>query len=82
MYTFPEDYEEYKTMPPGTTYDVTVDLADWYDLSQPDRYTVTARWCCRMQSEPHERAAEPIVIEVIREEGADSHLSDPAEPRT
>ena len=64
----PEGYEEYKTMPPGTTCDVTVDLADWYDLSQPDRYTVTAHWCGFVKSEPYERTADPITIEVLRRE--------------
>jgi len=59
---------EWRTIKPGRIYDVEIDLADWYDISQVGRYTIKANWCARAKQAPYARESNTVNIAVVPRE--------------
>lgn len=59
---------EWRTIKPGRIYDVEIDLADWYDISQVGRYTIKANWCVRAKQAPYARESNTVNIAVVPRE--------------
>ena len=59
---------EWRTIKPGRIYDVEIDLADWYDISQVGRYTIKANWCVRAKRAPYARESNTVTIAVVPRE--------------
>jgi len=59
---------EWRTIKPGRIYDVKIDLADWYDISQVGRYTIKANWCVQAKQAPYARESNTVNIAVVPRE--------------
>ncbi|MHC4564996.1 MAG: HEAT repeat domain-containing protein [Planctomycetota bacterium] len=60
-----------RTIGPGRISEVTIDLADWYDLSRIGKYTVKANWCAFAETTPYKRESNTIAISTMPPEQAD-----------
>jgi hypothetical protein len=59
---------EFKIIEPNQSYDIEINLADWYDFSQIGRYSVKANWCCFIKRAPYERHSVISDIIIVSQE--------------
>ena len=73
---------EFKIIKPDKSYEVEINLSDWYDFSQAGRYTIKAKWCCFMKRAPYERNSNitEIVIKPREQESWFDPNKMPIEP--
>ena len=60
-----------RTIRPGRISEVTIDLADWYDLSRIGKYTVKANWRAFAETAPYKRESNTIAISTMPPEQTD-----------
>ncbi len=66
-----EGLPEQPTLGPGNTYRVMIDVARWYDLSQPGRYSLRPKWQALIEPLTDVREAKSVTIAVVPPEQAE-----------
>ena len=55
----------YKTLAPGRIYDLTMDIAALYDLSEGEEYSIRAKWKVPVGNKIYKGQSKPINIKII-----------------
>ena len=66
----PKTTPERRTIGPGRIHEARIDIADWYDLSQPGRYWIRAKWQVSPERATGVMASNIVALAVIPTEQA------------